>query len=247
MSAGLTVVKLGGSLLADPERLRARLRRLAVGADGPCLIVPGGGPFADAVRTAQAALGFDDRLAHRLALDAMGQMAEVFLDLEPRLALVSTLPPPPSAGEGTPRSRRGRDEVPQKGSDDAGKRSSLHEGCASSVRVAPLSRPGLTAGPPSPVEGGGRAALVWNPSSLRAGHPDIPETWDVTSDSLALWLARDVGAAACILVKSAAPPPGTGPADWARHGLVDAAFPTFAARYRGSIRIEGPAQGRVAA
>lgn len=192
MSAALTVVKLGGSLLADPERLRARLRRLASGVEGPCLIVPGGGPFADAVRTAQGALGFDDGLAHRLALDAMGRMAEVFLDLEPGLARCATSLPPPSAG-------------------------------------------------------GGNAARVWDPSSLRAGHPDIPESWDVTSDSLALWLARQVGAAGCILVKSLAPPPGTGPAEWARLGLVDAAFPAFAARYRGTIRIEGPAQGRVAA
>ncbi len=247
MSAGLTVVKLGGSLLADPERLRARLRRLASGADGPCLIVPGGGPFADAVRTAQGALGFDDRLAHRLALDAMGRMAEVFLDLEPELARCAPLPPPPSAGEGTLRSRGGE------GSDGAEKGSALHEGPTSSVRVAPLSaglrpdRPLPTQGPPSPAEGGGRAAWVWEPSSLRAGHSDIPESWDVTSDSLALWLAGQVGAAACILVKSLAPPPGTGPADWARLGLVDAAFPTFAARYRGTIRIEGPATRRVAA
>ncbi len=88
---------------------------------------------------------------------------------------------------------------------------------------------------------------MWDPAALRTGHPDIAETWDITSDSLALWLAEEVGAAACILVKSLAAPPGTGPADWARLGLVDAAFPAFAARYRGTIRIEGPAQGRVAA
>lgn len=208
MSASLTVVKLGGSLLADPERLRARLRRLAAGADGPCLIVPGGGPFADAVRAAQGALGFDDALAHRLALDAMGRMAEVFLDLEPGLRIERTLPDQDVSGS--------RDEAPS----PAGER-------------GPATGPGL--------------ARVWDPMALRAGHPDIPESWDVTSDSLALWLAQRIGAAACILVKSLGPPPGTGPAEWARLGLVDAAFPTFAARYRGTIRIEGPAEGRVAA
>ncbi|MBL7590313.1 uridylate kinase, partial [Escherichia coli] len=43
---------------------------------------------------------------------------------------------------------------------------------------------------------------IWNPRALRAGHPDIPETWDVTSDSLALWLAARVRAERCALVKS---------------------------------------------
>lgn len=195
---GPTVVKLGGSLLSEPGRLRGWLARLASGALGPCLIVPGGGPFAEAVRTAQGALGFDDALAHRLALDAMGRMAEVFCDLEPGLETFAALPPP----------RRSR------------------------------------AGPSS--VGGGRA-LVWDPVGLRAGHPDIPESWDVTSDSLALWLAREVAAPACLLVKSAPAPSGSGPMDWARMGLVDAAVPAFAARYSGEIRIEGPAEGRVAA
>ncbi len=191
MSADHVVVKLGGSLLADPARLRARLAQLAAGAAGPCLIVPGGGPFAEAVRTAQAALGFGDALAHRLALDAMGRMAEVFRAIEPGLEIFATVLPS-SAGEGS-------------------------------------------------------GARVWDPCALRAGHPDIPESWAVTSDSLALWLARETGARACILVKSADAPAGSGPADWARLGLVDAAFPAFAARYPGTIRIEGPAQGRVAA
>ncbi|TXN62828.1 hypothetical protein FV230_21105 [Methylobacterium sp. WL6] len=46
--------------------------------------------------------------------------------------------PPPEAGEGTLRSRGG-------------------EGSAASGTVAPLSRPSLTRGPPSPAEGGGRS------------------------------------------------------------------------------------------
>ena len=66
------------------------------------------------------------------------------------IALTRALPPP-AAGEGTLRSRGGE------GSDDAGEGSALCEGLASSSIVAPLSRPLLTQGPPSPAEGGGRA------------------------------------------------------------------------------------------
>lgn len=83
----ITVVKLGGSLLANRARLCDLLGDLASGREGPCVVVPGGGPFADAVRAAQQVLAFDDVLAHRLALDAMGRMAEVFRALDPRLVV----------------------------------------------------------------------------------------------------------------------------------------------------------------
>jgi aspartokinase-like uncharacterized kinase len=184
------VVKVGGSLLADGTRLRAVLADLATGADGPCIVVPGGGPFADAARTAQAALGLDDAFAHRLALDAMGRMAELFCALEPRLAR-----------------------------------------CADRAALADLARDG--------------GVPVWDPAALKAGHPAIPESWDVTSDSLALWLATEIGAARCILVKSApaACAEDRHGQDWralAARGLVDAAFPAFAATYAGEILVRGP-------
>src|SRR5580692_10060673 len=70
-AAGLTVVKLGGSQ-AFSAHLSDWLDAVALGA-GRVVIVPGGGPFADAVRTAQPAMGFDDRAAHHMALLAMEQ------------------------------------------------------------------------------------------------------------------------------------------------------------------------------
>lgn len=45
---------------------------------------------------------------------------------------------------------------------------------------------------------------VWLPGKLLADQPGIPCNWQVTSDSLALWLADRMGAEALILVKSAA-------------------------------------------
>jgi dihydroneopterin aldolase len=45
------------------------------------------------------------------------------------------------------------------------------------------------------------ATLVWLPSSLAVPADDIPASWDVTSDSLAAWLAGQLGADALLLVK----------------------------------------------
>lgn len=70
-AADLTVVKLGGSYALSPQ-LPAWLDALAACA-GRVVIVPGGGPFADAVRAAQPTMGFDDRAAHRMGLMAMNQ------------------------------------------------------------------------------------------------------------------------------------------------------------------------------
>ncbi len=65
-------MKLGGSH-ADAPALRGAWLRAVAAADGPVVLVPGGGPFADAVRRQQAAMGYDDAVAHDMALLAMGQ------------------------------------------------------------------------------------------------------------------------------------------------------------------------------
>ncbi len=182
MALPLTVVKIGGSLLAG-RRLRAALDALPAGRG--IILVPGGGLFADAVRAAQRQAGFDDALAHRLALDAMGATAQVLQALRPDLVVLRDLDALPAA--------------------------------ARSHRVP-----------------------VWDPALLRAGHPDIPETWDVTSDSLGLWLARRVGARRLVLLKSVDAPPEADPAALAALGLVDEAFPAFAAGFAGAIEVRGP-------
>jgi len=43
------------------------------------VIVPGGGPFADTVRTAQRRMGFDDRAAHLMSLLAMEQYGHALI------------------------------------------------------------------------------------------------------------------------------------------------------------------------
>lgn len=75
------VVKLGGSLYGS-DLLRDWLDRLAT-VRRPLVVVPGGGPFADQVRAAQARYGFGDAGAHRMAVLAMGQMAYLLCALHP--------------------------------------------------------------------------------------------------------------------------------------------------------------------
>jgi 5-(aminomethyl)-3-furanmethanol phosphate kinase len=71
------VVKLGGSF-AFSATLTDWVRAIASCA-GRVVIVPGGGPFADAVRTAQQHMGFDDRAAHLMSLLAMEQYGHALI------------------------------------------------------------------------------------------------------------------------------------------------------------------------
>ncbi len=51
----------------------------------------------------------------------------------------------------------------------------------------------------------GKKAVVWRPSTMAVGRADLPESWEVTSDSLACWLAEEICARRIVLVKSTAP------------------------------------------
>jgi aspartokinase-like uncharacterized kinase len=180
-NSGLTVIKLGGSLVEAPE-LRRWLARI-VEEPGPQVVVPGGGRFADAVRDAQAPLGLGEAACHRMALLAMAQLGCALVGMEPRLVAA------PSVAEVQAALGQGR-------------------------------RP------------------VWLPLDLLAGHAEIEENWRVTSDSLALWLARALGADLLLLVKSAGMPEGEATAEaLARTGLVDAAFPAWRAGFEGEVRL----------
>ncbi len=72
------VVKLGGSLLQDLEAFDRVLSALAeLGRSHRLLIVPGGGPFADAVRTIDTRIPLSDDAAHWMAILAMDQYAHL--------------------------------------------------------------------------------------------------------------------------------------------------------------------------
>jgi hypothetical protein len=142
-------------------------------ADSNVVIVPGGGPFADQVRSVQRRWSFGDATAHAMALLAMGQYGLMLSGLCPKL--------------GTARDIR---------------------------ELRALAESGR--------------ATVWLPDLSLIDDTSIPASWDVTSDSLAAWLAGCLSAANLLLVKSAAIPSGAASyGELLAQGMVDDAFEYF--------------------
>jgi aspartokinase-like uncharacterized kinase len=87
------VVKVGGGILAHRAHFDAALATLA---DAACrqrvLIVPGGGPFADAVRHVDRQLRLTDEAAHWMAVLAMDQYAHLLVSRLRSAELVTDLP-----------------------------------------------------------------------------------------------------------------------------------------------------------
>src|SRR5262249_21778983 len=161
------VVKVGGSLLSEIQRLDAVLAMVADAARARrLLVVPGGGPFADAVRSVDHRIGLPDDAAHWMAVLAMDQYAHVL--------------------------------------------------------AARLSG-GVLAGDQREIAGafaGGRVPVLAPSRWLRDADP-LPHSWDVTSDSVAAWLAGAAGARRLVLVK----PPGVDRPDEAADPYFPRALP----------------------
>jgi aspartokinase-like uncharacterized kinase len=74
-------------------------------------------------------------------------------------------------------------------------------------------------------------AAVWMATRMVLADPGIAASWDITSDSLAAWLAGQLTAAGLVLVKSVAlSESSVGATALARRGIVDPAFPDYFAR-----------------
>ncbi len=168
--ARLAIVKLGGSHANGPH-IKDWLRAIAA-ESGAIVIVPGGGPFADAVRSAQASMGYDDSAAHAMALMAMAQFGRALISLNPALRLTAS------------RSAISR---------------ALKEG----------------------------KVPVWSPEAM-ARAAALPETWALTSDSLAAWLAGALRAGHLVLVKHGRfEAAAVDVRDLVAHGVVDSLFPRY--------------------
>ena len=163
-------MKLGGSHATGPY-LRDWLAAIAAEV-GSIAIVPGGGPFADAVRAAQASVGYDDRAAHAMALMAMAQFGCALRSLNPALRLA-----------------------------------------ASRSAILRALKDGKVP--------------VWSPEAM-ARSAALPETWDLTSDSLAAWLAGALGAGSLVLIKHGRFEGAAIDAhDLVARGIVDPLFPRY--------------------
>ena len=86
-----TVFKVGGSLLAYPGLLESTLAAIVEESiDSRVAIVPGGGPFADAVRDADRRIRLADETAHWMAVLAMDQHAHLLAGMRAELALAAS-------------------------------------------------------------------------------------------------------------------------------------------------------------
>ncbi len=160
------VVKLGGSLLASGDPRALLLALVAAARTHRIVVVPGGGPFADAVRGTTARLEPGSSAAHWMAILGMDQHALLLAALAPEARRVST-----------------------------------------PVEIAATTE-------------AGRLAILSPHAWLREADP-LPHGWHVTSDSIAAWLAGQLGARRLVLVKS-----GEAPEALPRAGLVDPYFET---------------------
>jgi 5-(aminomethyl)-3-furanmethanol phosphate kinase len=180
----LAIIKLGGSHATGPY-LKDWVTAIAAEA-GSIAIVPGGGPFADAVRTAQASIGYDDRAAHAMAMMAMAQFGCALRSLNPALTLA-----------------------------------------ASRSAILRAIKDGKVP--------------VWSPEPM-ARAAALPETWDLTSDSLAAWLAGALGAGRLLLVKHGRFEGATLDAhDLVARGVVDPLFPHYLRESGAQAWLAGPA------
>ncbi|MGA9321411.1 MAG: dihydroneopterin aldolase [Xanthobacteraceae bacterium] len=188
-SVAPVVVKLGGSF-AFSEQLRNWIEALAA-CGGEVVIVPGGGPFADAVRLAQTRMGFDDRAAHQMALLAMEQYGRALASFNSALS--------PATSVSAIRQHLDADRVP-----------------------------------------------VWMPSSMVLS-ADVAQSWEVTSDSLAAWLAARIGADRVFLVKHAKNTSARAALkDLIAAGIVDEAFALYLKESAAAAFILGPSDHEAA-
>ncbi len=88
----LIVIKIGGSLIGNARELVRLIHEYALETGVRILIVPGGGVFADTVRTAGDTYTISDEAAHWMAILAMDQYAHYLAD-GTNLELVSEIEP----------------------------------------------------------------------------------------------------------------------------------------------------------
>jgi 5-(aminomethyl)-3-furanmethanol phosphate kinase len=79
--------------------------------------------------------------------------------------------------------------------------------------------------------------LIWSPDIDELNKAGIPATWDITSDSLAAWLANTLSADELIVIKSAVIDETFSLAQLAECGIIDKAFCDSVANSTFTVRV----------
>lgn len=79
--------------------------------------------------------------------------------------------------------------------------------------------------------------VIWSPNMSELDSAGIQASWDITSDSLAAWLAKTVFASELLLIKSAVIDPGLSLQQLAELQIVDSAFCEMVAQTAFNTRI----------
>jgi 5-(aminomethyl)-3-furanmethanol phosphate kinase len=182
---GPVVIKIGGSCAFSLD-LRHWTSSVAE-CGGRAVVVPGGGPFADAVRVAQAKMGFGDAAAHHMAIVGMEQFGHALASFNGRLVTADSM---------------------------AGLHRALDD----------------------------NKVPIWLPARMAMKAADIPATWQVTSDSLAAWLAGKLRAPRLFLLKQLERShDAVAVNELVEDGIVDPSFPSFLKLSGAGAFILGPA------
>lgn len=140
------VVKIGGSLAMYPSSLRALCQKLNdLSKKHRLVVIPGGGEFADTVRTVDKRFNLSSKVSHQMAILSMDQYGLMLTELIPNSVTAVEL-----------------EEI-----------SKTHDSCK---------------------------VPVFLPSKLLFHEDPLENSWDVTSDSIALYIADRLQAAKVLLV-----------------------------------------------
>ena len=81
---------------------------------------------------------------------------------------------------------------------------------------------------------------IWLPEKMVLEAKEVPASWELTSDSLAAWLAGTCGASRLLLIKSCDLTAPSSAVTLAARNIVDPAFPRFVAEAQVEVWFCGP-------
>jgi len=141
-----TIVKIGGSLALNPQKLRNLCCTLYdISKTRKIIIVPGGGEFADAVRALDKRFALSTYVSHQMAILAMDQYGYVLSDLIPNSCIIDNF--------GKIKTTFDSEKIP-----------------------------------------------IFLPSKYFAKNNPLPNSWEITSDSIAIYFAVQLATSRVILL-----------------------------------------------